>query len=92
MIKDRIKHTPHGFSYVEVTIDEIRNWGGLGICNGCGKFHDKMNLCFVLTATYCDKCFNEIQERMDGCSQEDIEADLEFQNDRDIKWYEYHLK
>lgn len=92
MIKDRVKYTPLGFSYVEVTIDEIKNWGGLGICNSCGQFHDKMNLCFVLTDTYCDKCFNEIQERMNDYSKEDIEFDLGVQKDRDIPWYERLLK
>ena len=87
-----IKYTPQGFSYVEVTLEEVQKWGGFGICNGCGEFHDKMNLCFVLNDTYCDECFNDLQERMKTYSKEDIEYDLEYQKDRDIKWYEYHLK
>lgn len=32
-----IKHTPQGFSYVDVTLHEVINWGGLGICDGCNR-------------------------------------------------------
>ena len=52
-----IKHTPQGFSYVDVSIFEVINWGGIGICNSCGKgpFRN-LKLIWVLGDTYCENC------------------------------------
>lgn len=88
---DKIKHTLQGFSYVDVNLNEVKKWGGLGICDGCGKGpYSNMKLVWVLHDTYCSECFNEWLERCKSYFKEDIEYDLELQKDNDIKWYQVH--
>lgn len=89
--KRKIKYTPQGFSYIDVTLEDCVNWGGLGICNSCGGTYENLKLIFVLTDTYCEKCFNKWLRRSKNMSKEDIEYDLEIQERMDKKWYEYHL-
>ena len=84
----RIQHTPQGFSYVDVNLLEIINWGGIGICNSCGKGPFlEMKLVYVLTDTYCKDCFDKWLERLAKIPKEDIKYDLKVQKDNDIKWY-----
>ena len=87
-----IKHTPQGFSYVDVALHEIINWGGLGICDGCGKGpFENLKLIYILHDTYCENCFNEWLKRSNSYLKEDIEYDLNIQKDNDIRWYKAHL-
>lgn len=91
-VEDRLEYTPRGFSYIKVTPHEIFSWGGLCICNGCGKRKmEDMNLCFVLLDVYCDKCWKEILERQQGFSQEDVDYDLALQKEQSLDWYRFHL-
>ena len=91
-MKQAIKYTPQGFSYVDITLEDCLNWGGLGICNDCGEGPFKeLKLIYVLGDTYCEKCFDDWQKRAKSYSREDIEHDLKIQKGRDIKWYKYHL-
>lgn len=84
----KIKYTPQGFSYVDVNLLEIINWGGLGICNRCGKGPFlEMKLVYVLTDTYCEECFRECLKNFAQMSKEDIEYDLKIQKEYDVKWY-----
>lgn len=87
-----IKYTPQGFSYVDVGIFEVINWGGIGICNSCGKgpFRN-LKLVWVLGDTYCEQCFNNWLERAKSYPKKDIEDDLTLQKDRDVRWYKAHL-
>lgn len=89
-MKDKIKYTPQGFSYVDVTFEECINWGGACICDGCNKMHENLKLIFILHDTYCDKCFNEWLERAKTYSKKDIEEDLIIQNKYHLNWYRYH--
>ena len=59
--KSRIKYTPTGFSYVEVTFNECLAWGGLGICDMCNKQEDEgpLYLVWVLHDVFCKDCFEE---------------------------------
>lgn len=92
-VEDRIEYTPRGFSYIEVTPSEIFRWGGLCICNGCGKRKlENMNLCFVLTDTYCKECWDGILKRQQRFSQEDVDYDLKIQEENALNWYRYHLE
>ena len=90
---NRIKTTERGFNYVEVTPVENLNWGGMCVCNGCGKtiFDKPMKLVFVLTDTYCDDCFNKWVERSKTYSREDVDYDLKKQNEMSERWYKFHL-
>ena len=87
----KIKYTPQGFSYVDVSLKECIKWGGLGICNGCYEIHKDLKLIYVLHDTYCQKCFDEWLERCKTYSKDDIEYDLNIQKDNDIKWYKAHF-
>ena len=91
-IEQRIKHTKEGFNYIKVSPIEIINWGGACICNSCGKqYIEDMYFIFVLTDTYCEKCFNDWCNRNKNLTQEDIEYDLKIQKEMSHKWYNYHL-
>lgn len=87
---NKVKYTPQGFSYVDVSIFECMSWGGLGICDGCGKQHKELKLIWVLRDTYCKKCFDTWLKRTKNYSKEDIEHDLRLQKDNDIRWYKRH--
>lgn len=90
-MKKEIKYTPQGFSYVDVNLFEVINWGGFGICNGCGKGpFRKMKLIYLLNDTYCEKCFDDWLQRCKKYSKEDIEYDLKIQKENDVKWYKIH--
>ena len=87
---DKIKHTPQGFSYVDVSLFETILWGGAGICADCGEVSRDLKLIWVIRDTFCDKCFNEWLERCKSYSKKDVEYDLNLQKDNDIRWYKMH--
>lgn len=88
---DRIKYTPQGFSYVDVTVAECVKWGGYCICNSCNEICGDLKLIYVLGDTYCTKCFKEWVERNKNMKKEDIKHDLAYQNQNHIEWYGYHI-
>ena len=89
----RIKVLDGGVNYVEVTPEEVLNWGGYCVCNGCnGQFLNKnMYLIYLLSDTYCEDCFKERIEMLNNMSHEDMDSDLELQNSDSLDWYKYHL-
>lgn len=89
----RIKVLDCGYNYVEVTPEEVLNWGGYCVCNGCnGQFLNKnMYLIYLLSDTYCEDCFKERIRSFNTMSHEDIDSDLELQNRDSLDWYKYHL-
>lgn len=89
-MNNKIKYTPQGFSYIDVTLDECLNWGGFGICNGCNKIYENLKLIYVLQDTYCKNCFNNWLERTKKYPKEDIEEDLIIQNQFHLTWYKAH--
>ena len=77
----KLKYTPQGFSYIDIGLDDCLRWGGMGICNSCGKGpFKKLKLVYVLTDTYCK-----------NMSKQDVEHDLKIQDENHIRWYRYHL-
>ena len=90
---ERIKYTDRGFSYVEVTPQEVIDWGGYCICDHCnGQFeNENMYLSFVLADTFCKDCWEHILERQKHSSQEDVDHDLAIQKENSLDWYRYHL-
>ena len=58
MVKE-IKVSPGGYYYAEVTSDECLQWGGLGVCDLCGKNFDKGYLVWVLSDCICQSCFDD---------------------------------
>lgn len=87
-----IKYTPRGFSYVDVSLQECENWGGLGICDGCGKVQDDLKLVWVLHEVFCNKCFTEWCERQMNYSDEDVAFDLALQKEHDKSFYNAYSK
>lgn len=88
----KIKYTPCGFSYVDVTLLECINWGGYGICASCNKIAEKLKLIYVLNDVYCNKCFYKWLKRQKKYSKEEIEYDLYIQNKNDKAYYEAYSK
>lgn len=89
---DRIKYTPQGFSYVDITSEECIAWGGYCICNGCNNISNDLKLVYILNDTYCQGCFDEWLERAKKYSKDDIEYDLAIQKKNHIDWYSAHIK
>jgi len=91
--ESRIITDETGYNYVRVTPQEILNWGGYCICNGCNKqfLDEDMNLFFGCTDTYCDTCFDRMKQRWKTYSKEDIEYDIAIQKEESLNWYKYHL-
>ena len=91
MKEKSIKYTRQGFSYVDVSLEEILNWGGYGVCTSCDKvLCSKMKLIYVLHDTLCLRCFNEWLERCKTYTKEDIKYDLKIQKYYHIDWYKAH--
>ena len=92
-IEERIKYTKDGFSYIEVSPIENIKWGGYCVCNGCNNsvLNRDMYLVFILNDTYCERCFNEWNNRETSLTPEEIEEDLKYQNKYHIEWYKWHL-
>ena len=93
-IEKRIKETKVGYNYVIVTPQEILNWGGMCICDGCNKpfLTENMYLVWALTDTYCKSCFEKWKRRSLKYSKKDVNYDLSLQLGLSLRWYEYHLK
>lgn len=81
-----IKKTKQGYMYVEVTNQDCINWGGLGICDNCGKSFDKGYLVFVLSSCICEECFNDWINVAKG-----YEEDLYFQSLHAESWFKNYL-
>ena len=89
---DRIKYTPEGFSYVDVTVEECIGWGGFCICNGCNRISSDLKLVYVLADTYCKECFEDWLRRCKSYKEDDIKYDLAHQKQHHIEWYKCHIK
>ena len=91
-MKRKIKYTPKGYSYVDISLEECLNWGGLGICAMCDEICEDLKLIWALGDVYCTKCFNEWVERQEKYLRSDIEHDIKLQEENDKKFYECYSK
>ena len=91
--EDRIKYTPKGYSYIEITPSECLSWGGMCVCNGCnGQFlNENLYLVWGLSDVYCKKCFEDFIKRESEILQEDLESDLKLQKECHLDYYRAHL-
>ena len=85
-----IKFTDKGFSYIDVSLKDCLSWGGMGICNSCGKVSNSLKLVFILGDTYCDNCFNDWISNC-SLSQEELEEDLHYQYLHHLKYYRFYI-
>lgn len=82
----KIKYTDKGYSYIECTKKDCLNWGGMSICDYCGRFmNTHVYLIFVLGQAYCPDCFREWLKR-----SEKYEEDLKLQEQNHERWYKAH--
>lgn len=86
-MKSRIKTTPQGYMYVEVTKEDCLNWGGFAMCDLCGEMFEKSYLVFVLNGAICEKCFNEWVQRAKR-----YEDDLRLQEECYEDWFKFYLE
>ena len=86
-IKERIKTISVGYNYVEVTRNEILNWGGYGDCDTCNApMIDKGYLIFIKNRCICSKCFEKFKNTKKAYTE-----DLEIQEKEALTWYKLHL-
>lgn len=86
MKKVKLNYNRQGYSYLKCKSNECFDWGGLAICDSCGKrMHGDVYLIFVLGSAYCEKCFKDWCER-----SKKYEEDLKLQKGNHIRWYKMH--
>lgn len=86
----KIKKDKCGYYYADVEMQEIYNWGGLGICDSCGEpifMNGRIGkLVWVLGGCICEKCFNDWQSR-----NKRYEEDLALQEECAERYYKSYL-
>lgn len=79
----KLSYTKKGYSYIKCTKHDCYNWGGIAICDYCGKpMENEVYLIFVLARAYCPICFKEWMKR-----SKRYEDDIELQNRIQERWY-----
>ncbi len=85
-MEKQLQYTKQGYSYIKCNKQDCINWGGLGICDSCGKImNESIYLIFILNQAFCKKCFNDWIDRASR-----YEEDIELQKENHIKWYKIH--
>ena len=83
MKKVKLNYTKQGYSYIKCTIEDCLDWGGLAICDNCGKaIAGEVYLIFVLGRAFCSECFKEWENRANRYTE-----DLQLQEERQKQWY-----
>lgn len=86
----RVKKDICGYYYAEVTKEEVKKWGGLGICDSCGypifNKSSKGYLIWVLSGCWCEECFIDWQKRNIS-----YEEDLKLQKRHSKEYYQHYL-
>lgn len=86
MQNKQLNYTDKGYSYVKCSNTDCFNWGGLGICDSCGRYiEDEVYLIFILNSAYCKKCFKEWENR-----SKRYKEDIQLQKESQERWYMYH--
>ena len=86
----RIKKDRCGYYYADVSVQEILNWGGFGICDTCGEPIAKNGkvgkLVWVLGGCICEKCFADWDKR-----KVKYKEDLALQEECAERYYKNYL-
>jgi hypothetical protein len=89
MTTNNLIQTDHhtGYTYLPVSYYHVLNWGGLGLCDDCNTpLTDGGYLVFVLNRCLCPQCFHEWLARAIS-----YEEDLQYQQEHQDNWYNYHI-
>lgn len=82
----KLQYTDKGYSYVKCTKEDCFNWGGMAICDSCGKLmNEEVYLIYVLGQAFCTKCFKEWIK-----NSKRYEEDLRLQEQNQERWYQAH--
>lgn len=82
----RLQYTDKGYSYLKCTKEDCFAWGGMAICDDCGKsMNDDVYLIYILAQAFCPKCFKEWTERSTR-----FKEDLILQEQNHERWYQSH--
>lgn len=82
----QLQYTNKGYSYIKCTKEECFAWGGMAICDSCGKSMNKeIYLIYVLGQAFCSECFNDWTNR-----SKRYEEDLYLQKQNQERWYQAH--
>lgn len=82
----KLEYTKQGYSYMQVTREDCFCWGGMSICDSCGKdMNEEIYLIFVLGQAFCKECFEKWKNRAKIC-----EDDLYLQEQNQERWYMAH--
>ena len=65
------------FLVLEVTAEELKKVGGLGICDECNQFAESGYYVAVLNHYMCQKCYNEFMSRAINYPED---AEIEIRN------------
>ncbi|MBO7615006.1 MAG: hypothetical protein J6T15_04860 [Bacilli bacterium] len=82
----KLEETNNGYLYAKVSRLECLSWGGMGMCDFCGKDMDEGYLVFVLHSCICPECFNTWIGR-----SKKYEDDLNYQDERADGWFKAYL-
>lgn len=83
MRKAEILYTNKGYSYIKCKRQDCLDWGGLAICDSCGKYmEDDVYLIFILGQAFCPECFKEWIGRSKRYND-----DIELQKQNHERWY-----
>ena len=59
----KIVENKKGFKVIECSLEECMNWGGLGVCDDCGRKADNGYYVAVLNSWLCEECYDKFTER-----------------------------
>lgn len=83
MKKAKLQYTDKGYSYIKCTKEDCFNWGGISICDNCGRDMDNdVYLIFILGSALCPKCFENWAK-----NSKKYADDLKLQKQRHKEWY-----
>ncbi len=89
-INKELKYFKNGISYLEATSKECFNWGGLSICDCCGKkICENGFLVWMIHSYVCKDCLKKIQDYKLNEADKEIQ---QYETDPTTYiWYLYHF-
>ena len=80
----KLLYTDKGYSYLICTKEECFKWGGMAICDSCGKLmNNEVYLIYILGQAFCPNCFKEWTKE-----SKRYEDDLYLQKQNHERWYQ----
>lgn len=68
-----------GFKVIEVSLVEIKGFGGFGVCDSCCMFIEPQNFIAVLNRCYCDNCYSIWMKKAIRYEEDTLYEELSFE-------------